>query len=49
MCRFYTGNQLTLAQGFTPPDDRPASLNVTPLSGVPSMFDSSNVKVLLTT
>jgi Di-haem oxidoreductase, putative peroxidase len=28
----YTNNKLTLAQGFTPPDDQPASLDVLPLS-----------------
>jgi len=28
----YTNNQLTLAEGFTPPQDKPASLDVLPLS-----------------
>jgi hypothetical protein len=28
----YTSNKLTLAQGFTPPDDKPASLDVLPIS-----------------
>jgi hypothetical protein len=28
----YTNNKLTLAEGFTPPDDKPSSLDVLPLS-----------------
>src|SRR5262249_8754348 len=28
----YTSNKLTLAQGFTPPKDKPASLDVLPIS-----------------
>jgi hypothetical protein len=29
---FYTSNKLTLAQGFTPPKDKPASLDILPIS-----------------